>query len=103
MEYSIFYKITGTQILQFSDSLISTLEDMFEKVNVSFKKLPNKGRNSMFVYNYTIHKLLEILNLDQYKSYFKPPKNPDKIIEYDVLWKQICLDLNWKYIPTTKF
>lgn len=64
MEYSIFYKITGTQILQFSDSLISTLEDMFEKVNVSFKKLPNKGRNSMFVYNYTIHKLLEILNLD---------------------------------------
>jgi hypothetical protein len=27
-------------------------------------------------------------------------KDPEKRMEQDEIWKKICLDLDWKYIPT---
>ena len=84
----------------FVNSNNAAIEKMFEEVTISFKNIKNKGRSSIFVYDYTIHKLLELLSLDIYKQHFNPPKNPDKIIEYDKLWKKICDDLNWEFIPT---
>lgn len=100
LEYTIFYNITGIKILEFDDNLISKIERMFAEVSDVFEKLSNKGRSSMFVYDYTIHKILELLDLDEYKKHFKPPKNPEKVIEYDILWKRICKVLMWEFVPT---
>ena len=54
----------------------------------------------MFVYNYTIHKILEILGFHEFKKHFKPPINIEKIIEYDNLWKKICGILDWEFYST---
>lgn len=101
MDYNIFSQITGTKIIEFDSSLIAKIEQMFDDVVLAFESIENKNRSSMFVYDYTIHKLLEILDLNVYKRYFKPPKNPEKVIEYDRLWKKICSHLSWKFFPTS--
>lgn len=101
MEYTIFYKITGVKLLEFSENLINKIQTMFSKIMSSFDEINNKGRSSMFVYDYTIHKILELLSLDDYKKHFKPPKNIEKTTEYDKIWKKICEDLQWQYIPTS--
>lgn len=98
--YSIYRIITNTKIINFDNELIGKLEKMFDSVTLSFEKIKNKGRKSIFIYDYTIHKLLEILGFHIYKKHFKPPKNFEKVIEYDCLWKKICEDLQWEFIPT---
>lgn len=100
MDYTIFHLITNIKIIEFDNQLINQIENMFDQVVKTFNEIKNKGRSSMFVYDYTIHKLLELLSLDEYKKHFKPPKNPEKIIEYDRLWKKICKQLNWQFIST---
>lgn len=100
MDYNIFSQITGTKIIEFDPVLITKIEQMFDDVVSAFESIENKNRSSMFVYDYTIHKLLELMNLNIYKKYFKPPKNPEKVIEYDRLWKKICCHLSWTFFPT---
>lgn len=103
VDYIIFSMITGVTVLDFDQSLMYRLKGMFYKVNETFKIIKNKGRTSLFVYDYIIHKLLEILKYDNYKKHFKPPKNPEKVKEYDKLWKQICIKLEWKFYATNCF
>ena len=102
VDYYIFTILTGTKIIEFDQNLINNLEEMFCKVQDAFNEIKNKGRTSMFIYTYTIHKLLEILDLHIYKQFFKPPKDPEKINDYDRLWQKICIHLDWKFIPTKK-
>lgn len=101
-DYSIFTRLTGTVLINFDDNLVQKLESMFDSVKEVFVKIKDKRRKSMFVYDYTIHKLLEILELHNYKQFFKPPKDSDKIAEYDRLWKKICAELNWKFVSTQR-
>lgn len=100
MEHTIFYFITGVKLIEFDDHLISLLEKMFDQISEAFSEIKNKTRKSMFVYNYTIHKMLELLGLHEYKTYFKPPKNKGLVREYDLMWREICKLLDWDFINT---
>ncbi len=51
-------------------------------------------------YYYTIYKLCELLGQTQYLPYFPMLKDRDKRIEQDEIWKKICMELNWDFIPT---
>lgn len=99
MDYKIYEIITGIKVLEFENALINRLKGMFDQVEKSFKKIRGK-RSNMFVYDYILHKLLEILGYHVYKKHFKVPKNTEKIREYDRLWSKICKDTNWQFYPT---
>ena len=51
-------------------------------------------------YYYTIYKLCELLGQMQFLPYFPLLKDREKQIEQDEIWKKICADLNWEFIPT---
>jgi hypothetical protein len=101
MEYTIYYKLTGIKLLEMDDELIKEVEKKFYIIEKTFKEIPNKRRTSMFVYDYTIHKILELLGFNEFKQHFKPPKNNDKVSEYDNIWRKICGILDWEFLPTT--
>ena len=42
-----------------------------------------------------------MLNQTKFLPYFPMLKDREKILEQDIIWKQICNDLEWNYIPTT--
>ena len=41
-----------------------------------------------------------MLNYRDFLPYFPMLKDREKIIEQDIIWKNICKELDWKYIPT---
>jgi hypothetical protein len=51
-------------------------------------------------YYYTVYKLCELLDQNQFLPYFPMLKDMGKRVEQDAIWKQICEDLSWEFIPT---
>ena len=76
------------------------IDMMFEEIQEPFELYKPKNRKSCLNYNYLMHKFFELLELDDFLIYFPLLKNRDKLQEVDATWKQICLHLNWEYIPS---
>ena len=45
-------------------------------------------------------KLCELLDQRIFLPYFPMLKDREKRIEQDVIWKNICKELDWEFIPT---
>ena len=44
--------------------------------------------------------LCELLDQKQFLPYFPMLKDREKRIEQDDIWKKICAELDWAFIPT---
>jgi len=47
-----------------------------------------------------VYKLCELLDQQQFLPFFPMLKDREKRIEQDEIWKKICSELNWEFIPT---
>jgi hypothetical protein len=83
-----------------SIGLEETLCNLFTEIQVPYSKFCPKERVNFLNYYYTIYKFCEMLNYREFLPYFPMLKDRDKIIEQDIIWKKICKELDWKYIPT---
>jgi hypothetical protein len=83
-----------------SQILEETLCNLFMDIQVPYSKFCPDNRVNFLNYYYTAYKLCELLGETTYLPHFQMLKDRDKRIEQDGIWKQICGDLNWKYIPT---
>jgi hypothetical protein len=74
---------------------------MFYQILEPFEKYcPSDKRKNLISYQYILYKFFELLELDEFLDYFKLLKNRDKLYDHDQIWKNICKDLKWQYIPT---
>ena len=51
-------------------------------------------------YYYVLYKMCELLNENKFLAFFPMLKDPIKRIEQDEIWKKICKELQWEFIPT---
>jgi hypothetical protein len=51
-------------------------------------------------YYYVLYKMCELLERKEFLPYFPMLKDPVKRIEQDEIWKKICAELQWEFIPT---
>ena len=80
--------------------LEETLCNLFMDIQVPYAKYCPHDRVNFLNYYYTIYKLCELLQQNQFLSYFPMLKDREKRIEQDDIWKKICKELNWRFIPT---
>ena len=80
--------------------LEETLCNLFMDIQVPYAKFCPDDRVNFLNYYYTIYKLCELLQQKQFLSYFPMLKDREKRIEQDDIWKKICKELNWRFIPT---
>lgn len=92
----------GIQPPIFSNELEETLCNLFIEIQLPYSKCCPDDRTNFLNYYYTVFKLCELINERSYLPALKLAmlKDRDKIIEQDVIWKQMCQYLNWKFIPT---
>ena len=64
-----------------------------------FKHCPDTRKNFLS-YSYVLYKFCELLELDHLLQYFPLLKSREKLQQQDVIWKSICKDLEWEYIPS---
>lgn len=80
--------------------LEETLCNLFMEIQRPYARFCPDERVNFLNYYYTIYKLCELLGQTQFLSYFPMLKDREKRIEQDDIWKNICKELNWVFIPT---
>jgi hypothetical protein len=83
-----------------SPELEETLCNLFVELQSPYSKYCPDDRVNFLNYYYTAYKLCELLGEDTYLEHFPMLKDPEKRMEQDVIWKKICQELDWEFIPT---
>ena len=83
-----------------SPELEETLCNLFVEIQASYSKYCPDDRVNFLNYYYTLYKLCELLGENKYLEHLPMLKDPEKRMEQDVIWKKICQDLDWEFIPT---
>jgi hypothetical protein len=83
-----------------SSELEELLCNLFMDIQSPYAKYCPDDRVNFLNYYYTIYILCELLVLLQFLPYFPMLNDIEKRIEQDEIWKKICFELNWEFIPT---
>ncbi len=83
-----------------SPELEETLCNLFVELQSPYSKYCPDDRVNFLNYYYTAYKLCELLGEEKYLPLFPLLKDREKRIEQDDIWKKICEELDWEFIPT---
>lgn len=92
-------RITQRPVHYFSEEQRSLLINIFEMIQVPFKK--HKGKRKNFLsYAYILYKFCELLDLPEFLPFLPLLKAPENLLATDLIWEKICQDCSFQYIPT---
>ena len=111
LKYNKYYEHIPTIINEFcglrAPKLTSELEEqlkiMFDEIQVPFEKYSRlicPDRKNFLNYNYVLYKMCELLNKDEFLNCFPLLKNREILYQHDLIWKGICNDCKWEFIPS---
>ena len=83
-----------------SQELEEKLCNLFMEIQGPYAKFCPDDRVNFLNYYYTVYKLCELLEQKEFLPFFPMLKDREKRIEQDEIWKNICKELNWKFIST---
>ena len=80
--------------------LEDTLCNLFMEIQKPYSNHCPDDRVNFLNYYYVLYKMCELLGEIQFLPFFPMLKDPVKRIEQDEIWKKICQELRWEFIPT---
>ena len=93
-------RISGKPPPVLTNALEEKLRNMFKQVQGPWLKYCPNERANFFSYPYIFFKFFQLLDEDEYLPYCRLLKSREKLHEHDEVWKKICEELQWQYIPT---
>jgi hypothetical protein len=84
-----------------SEELEEKLCNMFDEIQTPYSKFCPPDRVNFLNYYGVLYKMCELLGEDEYLPHFYMLKDRIKRMEQDEIWKKICDELNWEFIPST--
>jgi|TARA_B110000259_G_scaffold111321_1_gene127199 ribosomal protein S27E len=96
----IINRINGIPPPQFSPELEQNLSNMFMQTQPLFIKYAPANRLNFISYSYILHKFFLILNIPEYLPLFPLLKSRQKIAQNEDVFKKICKELKWTWIPS---
>tara|TARA_Y100001958_G_scaffold159959_1_gene164670 strand:- start:5691 stop:6644 length:954 start_codon:yes stop_codon:yes gene_type:complete len=76
------------------------LRSLFKEIQMPFIKHCPENRKNFLSYAYVLHKFCELLEYDDLIDCFPLLKSRVKLQQQDKIWKCICEELKWEYIPS---
>ena len=92
--------LNGIKPPNMPQELEECLRMMFKDIQKPFDTHCPAERKNFLSYSYVLYKFCELLSEDEYLQYFPLLKSKEKLYQQDVIWKMICQDLKWEFIPT---
>lgn len=92
--------LSGIKPPKMPQELEERLRIMFKDIQKPFDDNCPSDRKNFLSYSYVLYKFCELLSEDSYLKYFPLLKSKEKLYQQDVIWKSICQDLRWEFIPT---
>ena len=83
-----------------NEELHETLCVLFIEIQKPWALHCPANRTNFFNYTYTLYQLCVLLDQTQYLPYIILMKDVDKQREQDQIWKKVCHDLDWEFIPS---
>jgi len=108
LKYNKFYEhvpqitnmLSGISPPTMTPHLEEQLRNMFRDIQEPFEKHKPKGRSNFLSYGYCLYKFCELLGHDEFLDSFPLLKSREKLYQQDCIFKKICIDLQWEFIPT---
>ena len=83
-----------------NEELHETLCVLFIEIQKPWALHCPPSRTNFFNYTYTLYQLCVLLNQTQYLPFIPMMKDRDKQLEQDMIWKEVCKELDWQFFPT---
>jgi hypothetical protein len=83
-----------------NEELHETLCVLFIEIQKPWAVHCPPNRTNFFNYTYTLHQLCVLLDQTQYLPYIPMMKDREKQLEQDMIWKKVCMDLDWEFFPS---
>ena len=96
----IINKLNGLPPPKLSAEVEDKLRRMFKEIQAPFEKVCPNNRKNFLNYSYVLHKMVQLLSLDEFLICFPLLKSRDKLHAQDQVWKGICKELRWEFIPS---
>ena len=81
-------------------ALEDKLRLMFHAIQAPFEKHKPLNRKNFLSYSFVLYKMSELLGEDEYLPCFPLLKSREKLYVQDQIWKKICDELRWEFVPT---
>ena len=92
--------ISGEKAPQLNRESEERLRSLFKEIQLPFMKHCPPTRKNFLSYSYVLHKFCELLEYDHLLTFFPLLKSREKLQQQDQIWKKICEELKWEYIPS---
>lgn len=96
----IYSRITGVPPIRFTPEIEEQLRLMFIAIQIPFSKVAPVARKNFLSYKYLLHKVAELCGFDEILPFLSLLKGKDKLMRQDAIYKGICQQLNWQYLPS---
>lgn len=77
-----------------------TLYKMFDLIQDPFERHCPKNRINFISYGFILNRFFQLIGKLEYMRYFPLLKSRTKQRQQDLIWRNICKDLGWKYYPS---
>ena len=92
--------ISGERAPRLNRQSEEMLRSLFKEIQLPFMKHCPPSRKNFLSYSYVLHKFCELLEYNHLLSFFPLLKSREKLQQQDQIWKKICEELKWEYIPS---
>jgi hypothetical protein len=92
-------KITNRPAPQMTPEMEERLKVYFLAASASFQRNCPPTRRNLISYSLVLYKLCELLGFLEFLPCFTMVKGRDKLARMEVIWRRICDDLDWEFIP----
>ena len=93
-------RLTGTKPLRVPAEAEEMCRLMFIAVQPAFEKHCPKDRKNFLSYSYCLYKFFQLLGYDEFLDSFTLLKGRDKLARQDEIFKKICEELQWEFLPS---
>jgi hypothetical protein len=92
--------LNGYQLPSLSSAEEEKLRQMFNSIQRPFSRHAPVWRKNFLNYAYIFRKFIELISYDWLLPHFSELKSREKLYEQDKIWKKICEELDWEFIPS---
>lgn len=103
----IINRINGRPPFNLTPEVETKIKTMFQQIQEPFNRYKPKTRKNFLSYAYTLHKLFQILGMQEVCKYFPLLKSADKLRQQDDVFKKIVAEMamtdksvNWRFYPS---
>ena len=93
-------KLTGRMPPRMTSHQEEQCRLMFMAIQSPFEKHCPKDRKNFLSYSYCLYKFCELMGYDEFLHCFSLLKGRDKLFKQDTIFKKICKELNWEFVPS---